>query len=192
LHASRNSPRGLNAHVPFHSAPPRFIGSFSTKNSRKYEIAFTTPAGHRVMAYIDFNPYFGKYAVITFHPIIFTPIQGGAFRENANKQIVLQAPHRDIFHIRNCSYNFIVPPWFDSYWLHWSYNFNIVVGGVIWETFINQEQLSRSTILRPLQHHNLLNDTQQDLHMDDEDDNLGDDEDDNLGDDEDDNLDDNV
>jgi hypothetical protein len=59
------------------------------------------------------------------------------------------------------------------------------VGNVIWETFINQQQLSRSTVLKPLEHHNLLNDTLGDLQddMDDDDDDDDDDDvdDDNLG-----------
>lgn len=33
---------------------------------------------------------------------------------------------------------------------------------MIWETFINQEQLSRSTKLQPLDQHNLINDGQDD------------------------------
>ena len=59
-------------------------------------------------------------------------------------------------------------PVLDVYWMQWSHNYTIVVGGVIWETFTYQEQLSRSTTLRPVHQHNLLNDDLQDFPMDDD------------------------
>jgi hypothetical protein len=46
----------------------------------------------------------------------------------------------------------------DTYWLAWDNDYYIVVGAIVWEVFINQEQLSRSTLLRPLDQHNLSND----------------------------------
>jgi hypothetical protein len=42
------------------------VGSFSTKNPRKYEIAFTPPGAPRIMAYFDFCPYIPRYATVTF------------------------------------------------------------------------------------------------------------------------------
>jgi hypothetical protein len=96
----------------------------------------------------------------------------------------LPAPNHQLFSILNCTNNTILLPFFDSYWLPWSQDYNIMVDGEVWETFIYQEQLSRSTTLHPLSQHNLLNDNHDDDLGDDNDD-LGDDNDD-LGDDNDD------
>jgi len=150
--------------------PPRWVGSFSSKNSRKYEITFNI-YGQQIAAFFDFAGIVGRHATVTFHPVITTQLPGGRFRENANHLVPLAAPHPAFFAIVNRQFNAALQPVFDTYWLPWSQNYDIIVGGVVWETLIYQEQWSRSTVLQPLIQHNLLNDDQDD---DDDDDDLGD------------------
>ena len=107
-----------------------------------------------------------QHATITFHPVITTPLIGGRYRENADLQTILPAPNVGIFCITNQQVNAVLQPFFHIYWLQWSQDYDIVVYGVVWETFTNQEQLSRSTVLQPLHQHNLLNDDQDNLQGD--------------------------
>jgi hypothetical protein len=155
------------------------VGSFSTKNPRKYEVIFTTPSpSQRIAAYFNFAGIIGRHATVTFHPIITTHIQGGRIRENANRLVQFPAPHPEIFSIVVRQINLVLAPVFDTYWLPWSQDYDIIVSGVVWETLIYQEQLSRSTRLRPLHQHNLLNDGQHDVVDDNDDDEDNDDDDD--------------
>jgi hypothetical protein len=112
-----------------------------------------------------------------FHPTINTPTTGGGNRENATLQVLLQASLPQIFHILDLTPNTLLLPFRDTYWLAWSNDYYIVVGGIVWEVFINQEQLSRSTVLNPLNQHNLLNEDGDDKlpELDDDDENDGDD-----------------
>jgi hypothetical protein len=144
------------------------VGSFSTKYQRKYEVIFNSPGGHCIAAYFNFTGFIGQHATVSFHPTIVTPVIGGGFRENADQQIYLPAPHPILFCIINRTFNILLQPHLDIYLIQWSQDYDIVVGGLVWETFINQEQLSRSTILQPLDQHNLLNDGQDDDDDDDE------------------------
>ena len=89
----------------------------------------------------------------------------------------MPAPNPILFCLVNCTLGIVLQPLFDIYWIQWSQDYDVVVGGLVWETFIYQEQLSRSTILQPLNQHNLLNDGQQDF-LEDDDNDLEDDEDD--------------
>ena len=104
---------------------------------------------------------------------------GGGFRENANLQVMLPAPHPNVFSLVN-TLGIVLMPAVDVYWMPWSQNYTILVNGIIWETFIYQEQLSRSTTLHPLNQHNLLNDDLHDFPMD-EDDEEDEDEDEDEG-----------
>ena len=106
------------------------MGSFSTKNSGKYELVFNTP-GQRIVAFFDFVGAVGRHATITFHPVVTMEIQGGKHRENANRVFYFQAPHPAIFAIVNSTFNVVLQPAFDTYWLKWSQDYKIIVGGVV-------------------------------------------------------------
>jgi len=112
------------------------------------------------------------------HPVIQTPIIAGGFRENADLHIFMPAPDPILFRVVNRTLGIILPPAFDIYWIQWSHNYDIVVGGLVWETFIYQEQLSRSTMFAPLNQHNLLNDDLQDIPVEDNNDDEDDEDDD--------------
>lgn len=154
--------------VPFHESRRGWVGSFSTKNLQKYEVIFNLPGNGRIAAYFCFNAVVARYATVTFHPVIFTQLQGGGFRENANLAIFSMAPNPLLFSIRNCTFNVFLAPFFETYWLQWSQDYDIFVDNVVWETFTHQEQFSHSTTLHPFSQHNLLNDNLWDVNQDDD------------------------
>jgi len=90
----------------------------------------------------------------------------------------MPAPDPVLFRIIDRTFGIILQPLIDTYWIRWSQDYDILVGGLIWETFIYQEQLSRSTKIHPRHQHNLLNDDSQDLPLVpmDQDDDFGDDD----------------
>ena len=148
-------------------------------------MAFNSPAGNRIVAYFKFSGVVGQHATVTFHPAIHTQIQGNRFREHADRPVWAPAPNFALFSIRHRGTDINIMPFFDVYWLAWGHDYDIVVGGVVWETFIYQEQLSRCTGIHPRQQHNLLNDDLEDIQGDEDDDDDDDDgEDDDDEDDE--------
>jgi hypothetical protein len=168
---------------PYHIRSPQFIGSFSTKNHRKYEVIFDAPGPNgnpiRLCAYFNFSGHIAL-ATVSFHPVLNTPIAAGGFRENGDQQVFMPAPNPILFRITNRILGIVLQPVFDMYWIHWSQDYDVIVGGLVWETFIYQEQLSRSTTLQPLNQHNLLNDDLQDFLVEDEEDEDEDEDDEDI------------
>jgi hypothetical protein len=132
--------------------------------------------GNRIVAYFYFNGIVGRHAIVSFHLAIHTPIQGNRFRENADRHALIPAPNFALFSIRYRDSDVVLQPFFNLYWLAWGTDYDIVVGGEVWETFIYQEQLSRCTVIHPSQQHNLLNDGLEDIEDDEEDEEDGEDD----------------
>jgi hypothetical protein len=129
---------------PYHTHTPQFVESFSTKNHRKYEVIFNTPGPNedRICAFFNFSGHIAQ-ATVSFHLVINTPIVAGGYRENANLQIFMLAPAPMLFRLANRTLGIDLQPVFDIYWMQWSQNYDVIVNGIIWETFIYQKQLSR-------------------------------------------------